>query len=72
MSYGISFLHSHSGLERELHFPKHYVLIDAKFKSLFVDGIVKIEPFKYNGILYYKVPIMYFVRMGGVFKNLNT
>lgn len=60
-------LHSHSGLERELKFKKHIVLVDEKFKVLFLEDTI--EPFKYNGVNYYKVPILSFVKNGGHFKN---
>lgn len=64
-------LHSHSGLERELKIPKNKVLIDEKFKDLFAEGSIKIEPLKYDGVNYYKIPILAFVRKGGEFKNLT-
>lgn len=67
MSYGKDYLHSHSGLERELRFPKHIVLVDEKYGHLFK----KFVPFKHGDIMYYKVPIMDFVKNGGVFKNLS-
>lgn len=70
MSHGLDILHSHSGLERDLKFPKHTVLIDAKFVHLFnKDATIA---FRYGGIDYFKVNILQFVRNGGVFKNLNS
>lgn len=70
MTTGITYLHSHSALERELRFPKHIVLVDAKYKSLFADCIEgDITPFSYYNVDYYKVPILAFVRKGGIFKN---
>ena len=60
------FLHSHSGLERELKIPKHTVLVDEEFGDRFIEK----KPFKYNGVDYIKVPILSFVKEGGVFKNL--
>lgn len=66
MSFGKEYLHSHSGLERELRFPKHTVLVDEIYGDLF---LVK-QPFVKNKISYYKVPTMEFVNKGGVFKNL--
>ncbi len=60
----ISVLHSHSRIERELGFPKHMVLVDKEYGYLFEKYI----PFKYRGVLYYKVPIMEFVENGGIFK----
>lgn len=68
MSYGHNYLHSHSGLERELRFPKDKVLIDNKYKDMFDD--VTLTPFSYNGRNYYKVNTYVFWRKGGVFKNL--
>lgn len=67
MSNKVTYLHSHSGLERELKFPKHTVLVDEEYKGLFIEGTI--EPFKYNGVNYYKVPILSFVNKGGIFKN---
>jgi hypothetical protein len=47
--------------------PKHLVLVDEQYKSMFVkDNII---PFTRNGINYYKVPILSFVKNGGHFKN---
>jgi len=68
MSHGLIYLHSHSGLERFLAFPKHIVLVDAEFEELFPKDVV--EPFRYNKVDYVKVPILMFVDKGGVFKNL--
>lgn len=70
MSQGITYLHSHSWLERELRFPKHIVLVDAEYKEIFENSLIPIEPFKHGGVIYYKVPILSFVYKGGVFKNL--
>ena len=67
MSQKMDVLHSHSGLERELKLKKHIVLVDEKFKVLFLEDTI--EPFKYNGVNYYKVPILSFVKKGGTFKN---
>ena len=66
MSHGKDYLHSHSGLERELKFPKHIVLVDEKYGHLFTNPI----PFVKGGISYCKVSISEFVHNGGVFKNL--
>lgn len=60
-------LHSHSGLEKELNMPKHLVLVDEQYKSMFVKD--NITPFTCHGINYYKVPILSFVKNGGHFKN---
>lgn len=67
MSGKFNILHSHSGLERELKFPKHTVLVDEEYKNIFIGDTI--EPFKYNGKTYYKVPILSFVSKGGTFKN---
>lgn len=69
MSQGLIFLHSHSGLERGLRFPKHTVLVDAKFAYMFSGE--PCVPFKHNRIEYVKVNILSFVNKGGVFKNLS-
>lgn len=68
MSNDFKVLHSHSGIERELQFPKHTVLVDECFGRLFPDDAIK--PFRYDGVMYYKVPILMFVEKGGVFKYL--
>lgn len=68
MSRGISILHSHSGLERELKLPKHIVVIDPCFIDMF-EG-VKVQGFTHNGGSYYKVPVDAFIKNGGIFKNL--
>lgn len=67
MSLKMGLLHSHSGLEREMKFPKHFVLVDAQFKNMFIENNIK--PIAYNGHTYYQVPTMAFVRKGGLFKN---
>lgn len=67
MSLKMNVLHSHSGLERDMNIPKHIVLVDEQFKGLFASDMI--QPLKYCGNLYYKVPIMSFVNNGGVFKN---
>ena len=70
MSAGLTILHSHSGLERELKFPKHIVLIDTKFASLIHALGANTEPFRFGSKDYVKAPVMAFVKAGGVFKNL--
>lgn len=70
MSGKFNILHSHSGIERELKFPKHLVLVDEEYKSLFIEDTI--SQFKYNGKIYYKVPVLAFVHKGGVFKNFTT
>lgn len=72
MSHGMTFLHSHSGLERELKLPKHTVLIDTCFGGMFHKDGIKTEPFKYNGVNYFKVNTLAFVNAGGIFKNLSA
>lgn len=69
MSQGVPFLHSHSGLERDLNFPKHTVLVDAIYASRFED--VPTTPFMHGKRKYLKVNILAFVHKGGRFKNLN-
>ena len=71
MSQGINYLHSHSGLERNLHFPKHIVLVDTKYADLF-SGLPKLEKFKHDKVEYIKVPTMEFYLKGGRFKNLEA
>jgi len=74
MSYGINYLHSHSGLERELKATasdKFHVLIDEEFKYMFDGCGVSVTPFIYNRVKYYLVPTYAFYKKGGVFKNLN-
>lgn len=68
MSVGVTYLHNHSGLEKLLNFPKHTVLVDVEYKKMFLDCYC--VTFSYNKVSYIKVPIMSFVRRGGVFKNL--
>lgn len=63
-------LHSHSGLEKALNFPKHIVLIDASFGSMFNPNVI--VPFRANGKDYYKVDILLFVKAGGQFKNFDV
>jgi hypothetical protein len=70
MSYGMTTLHSHSALERLLNYPKHIVIIDENYSYLFDRESVSLKPFKYNGVVYLQCPIMDFVKVGGVFKNL--
>ena len=67
MSNGVKYLHSHSGLERELKFPKHTVLVDEEYGELFKEK--RVQPLKYAGIMYLKVPTLSFIKNGGVFKN---
>lgn len=72
MSQGYSQMHSHSGLEGALGFPKHIVLVDAQFASVFHKIGVNTTPFRHHGVDYIKVPIMAFVLNGGVFRNLDA
>lgn len=74
MSRGITYLHSHSGLERSLPetaSDKFHVLIDEEYKNIFDVCGIDVKPFKYKGIQYYKAPTYAFFMKGGVFKNLN-
>ena len=75
MSYGHLYLHSHSALERNVDdkdiVNKSHVLIcdtGIKYFEDVKDFLHKIEIDKRT---YYKVPIMMFVKKGGVFKNLS-
>lgn len=72
MSQGITYLHSHSGIEREKAFPKHIVLVDEEYEHIFASSAVELEKFDYNGKTYIKVPIIAFYKAGGVFKNFNS
>ncbi len=75
MSYGINYLHSHSGLERSLPETandKFHVLVDEEYKDMFEASGIDVVPFKYKRTQYYKVPTYAFFRKGGVFKNLNS
>ena len=67
MSQGINYLHSHSGLERQIKLPKHVVLVDIKYKDLFAYEPCSIV--EYNNKEYIKVNIRTFIRKGGLFKN---
>lgn len=67
MSKKFNMLHSHSGLEREMKFPKHFVLVDAQFKNMFIE--CNIKPITYGGRTYYQVPTLAFAKKGGFFKN---
>jgi hypothetical protein len=72
MANEISTLHSHSQLENFLKFPKHIVLVDAKFAKLFHAQGICTTNFRHGGMEYVKVPILAFVRLGGVFKNFSA
>ena len=76
MSKGMTSLHSHSGIERELKMPKHLVLVDEEYEDFLLgDSLkehIKFHCVKYNGKVYLQVPIMMFVKNGGIFKNLNA
>lgn len=67
MSRGCDYLHSHSGIEVEMKFPKYIVLVDEKYKDLFS----KSTPYSYKGNMYLKVSTKEFADMGGVFKFLR-
>lgn len=66
MSNGVKYLHSHSGLERDLKLPKSIVLVDEEFGDRFIEK----KAYRVHSTDYYKVPILSFVNQGGVFKNL--
>jgi hypothetical protein len=71
MSKGLTVIHSHSGLERNLKLPKYVVLVDANFASVFHKYGIGTKPYKYNNVDYIKVRTLDFVKVGGVFKNLD-
>lgn len=56
-------------MERDMGFPKHFVIVDAVFSESLKGE--KIVPFSRNGRNYLKVPILAFVKHGGVFKNMS-
>ncbi len=64
-----TYIHSHSGLERLLNFPKHTVLVDKRFEPVFIDTPHK--AFTYGGIEYIQVNTLTFVERHGVFKNFS-
>ena len=72
MSQGKDYLHSHSGLERELKLPKHFVLVDEKYEYMFDKNRVSEFRVNHEGRIatYLKVSILDFVQNNGVFKNL--
>lgn len=75
MSHGINYLHSHSGIERdvrELAKDKFHVLIDEEYKHLFDDCMPDVKPFKHGHMQFYRVPTYAFFAKGGVFKNLKS
>jgi hypothetical protein len=67
MSQNIGYLHSHSGLERDMNFPKHKVLVDEDYGEMFANKQI----LKIKGNIYYKVDTYEFFKKGGVFKNLQ-
>lgn len=68
MSAGVGFLHSHSGIERDLKFPKDVVLVDVCYENIFED--VPHKPFMFKKHKFLQVNILNFLHKGGVFKNL--
>lgn len=74
MSHGKDYLHSHSGIEREIRLPKHFVLVDEKYRDMFDPKTTEDFSVKQDGrvLNFLKVPIMDFVKNNGVFKNLNS
>lgn len=67
MSTGISVLHSHSIMERELKLPKDTVVVDVQYGKLFKEK----KRLRYMKMPYFKVPILDFVSKGGIFKALE-
>lgn len=76
MSQGYNFLHSHSGLEREIKYPKYKVLVDEEYEDMLTDGTlknqIKFSRVKLNNVTYIEVPVSLFIKNGGVFKNLSV
>ena len=70
MSNGVTYLHSHSVIERDLKFPKHIVLVDKEYGHLFKDKNTK--DFRYEDKDYIKVNILDFVHAGGFFRNFSS
>lgn len=64
MSKGCDVLHSHSGIEVEMKFPKHIVLVDDEYAAMFSYT----EPYSYRGKMYAKVSTREFADKGGIFK----
>lgn len=74
MSQGVTYLHSHSDIERnvrELVRDKFHVLVDKEFKHMFDDCTTDVHPYSYKGKMYYRVPTYAFYKKGGLFKNLD-
>ena len=67
MSKGVNCLHSHSGIEVEMKFPKHIVLVDEKYESMFSWH----QQYYYKNKMYLKVSTREFAENGGVFKFLR-
>ena len=76
MSQGYNFLHSHSGLEREIKYPKHKVLVDEEYEDMLTDGTlknqIKFSRVKLNNVTYIELPVSLFIKNGGIFKNLSV
>jgi hypothetical protein len=64
MSKGCDVLHSHSGIEVEMKFPKHIVLVDEEYEAMFSNP----KPYVYKGKTYMKVSTREFAEKGGIFK----
>lgn len=60
-------LHSHSAIERAMLFPKNVVLVDEKYADMFSG--TETSAYEFEGVRYIKVPILSFIRNGGVFRN---
>lgn len=73
MSIGEIQLHNHSGLEKEIRFPKKFVLVDEVFRDRFNPSRISETVIAVNGkkMKFIKVPTLDFVRKGGIFKNLS-
>lgn len=73
MSTGEIQLHNHSGLEKEIRFPKRFVLVDTSFRDRFNPNRIENFSTTINGkkLNFIKVPTLDFIKKGGVFRNLT-
>lgn len=69
MASYIDSMHSHSGLENSLGYPKHLVLVDEKYEDLFLEANIRVVKVSIKNKKYLRVPILAFVKLGGQFKN---
>ena len=71
-----AFIHSHSGLEKTLHDKdianKSHVLVDEIYEEFFTEHLPKIKRLRVGEVTYLKIPILTFVRCGGVFRAFES